>query len=209
MSLYLFLVFVAVVNGHLDGNIFNVNADGDLSEATVGSIIANLSKIDTGIYIYSVAQDIRTDFSVPPGLNHDVSKHLIGYDGRLWYDLGAPDLYIKRPEPCTLTLGEQRRDIVDTRILITDMTLPKYEEDGRVKFYSFFREEMRLVLYCSHIPDLKIEGFVYSLYIEIGTCLKKYELFIPNNGIVSFKEFLNRFREANPPAYRYYLEARY
>jgi hypothetical protein len=71
-----------------NGQNFQINGIGDLTNFTVYSIIANFSSLGVNFYYFLVLVDERTNFSNPVGLPGNVTGHLIGYNGATWFDFG-------------------------------------------------------------------------------------------------------------------------
>jgi hypothetical protein len=70
------------------GEAFQVDEYDNLDEARIASIESGSGASPTNLFYFLVLDDNRTNQTLPPPLNGDMSRHVIMYDGIVWYDFG-------------------------------------------------------------------------------------------------------------------------
>jgi len=70
------------------GEAFQVDEYDDLDEAKITSIETTSGASSTDLYYFLVLDDNRSNQTLPAPLNGDMSKHVIMYDGSVWFDFG-------------------------------------------------------------------------------------------------------------------------
>jgi hypothetical protein len=70
------------------GEAFQIDEYADFDEAKVTDIEANSGASPTDLYYFLVLDDNRTNQTLPAPLNGDMSKHVLMYDGSVWFDFG-------------------------------------------------------------------------------------------------------------------------
>lgn len=70
------------------GEAFSIDEYADLDEAKVTEIETTSGASPTDLYYFLVLDDTRSNQTLPAPLNGDMSKHVIMYDGTVWFDFG-------------------------------------------------------------------------------------------------------------------------
>lgn len=70
------------------GEAFSIDEYDNLDEAKITSIESGSGASPTDLFYFLVLDDNRTNQTLPSPLSGDMSRHVIMYDGIVWYDFG-------------------------------------------------------------------------------------------------------------------------